>query len=111
MADCSKLVMLTGQVALLMQAVCGTTSINYQDDSIDLGQPFRRASMHELVQESLGERYSACLCHLAAVEKSLETNADICVPLVMGLCVTCSHLVACHMLLCKTCNQQSIFFL
>ena len=66
-----------------MQAVCGTTSISYQDDSIDLGQPFRRASMHELVQESLGERYSAFLCHLAAVEKSLETNADICVPLVM----------------------------
>lgn len=36
-------------------AVTGGTSVNYQGVDIDLGQPFRRATMNDLVQEATGE--------------------------------------------------------
>ena len=42
---------------MLVQAVCGGSQISYQGQSIDLGQPFRRASMHELVQDKLGQLF------------------------------------------------------
>ncbi|KAA6417056.1 MAG: lysyl-tRNA synthetase [Trebouxia sp. A1-2] len=41
------------------QAVCGTQQIPYQGQTLDLEQPFRRATMHELVQEVLGEDFSS----------------------------------------------------
>ena len=40
---------------IVMQAVCGTHQVPYQGQTLDLEQPFRRATMHELVQEALGE--------------------------------------------------------
>lgn len=56
-----------GDLHVSLQAVCGGTSISYQGESIDLGQPFRRATMHELVQESLGQTspvlHAACCAH------------------------------------------------
>ncbi len=36
------------------EVVCGTTALSYQGQAIDLGQPFRRATMHALVQEVTG---------------------------------------------------------
>ena len=42
-----------------MQAVCGTEQVSYQGQVLDLEKPFKRATMHELVQEVLGQ--SACL--------------------------------------------------
>lgn len=36
------------------QAVCGTLQIPYQGQTLDLQQPFRRATMHELVHQTLG---------------------------------------------------------
>ena len=38
-----------------MQAVCGSQQIQYQGEVLDLGKPFRRATMHELVHEGLGQ--------------------------------------------------------
>ncbi|KFM24352.1 Lysine-tRNA ligase [Auxenochlorella protothecoides] len=35
-------------------AVTGSAAITYQDTAIDLGAPFRRATMHSLVQEATG---------------------------------------------------------
>ena len=43
-----------------MQAVCGTEQVSYQGQVLDLERPFKRATMHELVQEVLGQ--SPCLC-------------------------------------------------
>ena len=43
------------------QAVLGATNVDYQGQAIDFGKPFRRATMHDLVQEATGvnfEEYS-----------------------------------------------------
>ncbi len=34
--------------------VCGTAQLIYQGQAVDLGQPFRRATMHDLVREATG---------------------------------------------------------
>ena len=49
---------------IVMQAVCGTQQVPYQGQTLDLEQPFRRATMHELVQEALGEN----TCHAITAE-------------------------------------------
>ncbi len=36
------------------EKICGSTKINYQDQEIDLKPPWRRATMHQLVQEFTG---------------------------------------------------------
>ncbi len=36
------------------KTICGSTKINYQDQEIDLKPPWRRATMHQLVQEFTG---------------------------------------------------------
>lgn len=41
------------------QAVCGTEQVSYQGQVLDLGKPFKRATMHELVHEALGVDFSA----------------------------------------------------
>lgn len=46
-----------------MQAVCGTGQVSYQGQVLDLEKPFKRATMHELVQEAIGQ--SSCLCCIA----------------------------------------------
>jgi lysyl-tRNA synthetase class 2 len=41
-------------IAQVTESVLGTTKITYQDQEIDLTPPWRRATMHELVQEKTG---------------------------------------------------------
>ena len=56
------------QHTTVMQAVCGTQVVPYQGQTLDLEKPFRRATMHELVQEALGEN----TCHATAAEITSE---------------------------------------
>lgn len=37
------------------QSVTGGMHVEYQGQQLDFGQPFRRASMHDLVREFTGE--------------------------------------------------------
>ena len=41
-------------VSAVCREVCGTTAITYQGTEIDLAPPWRRATMHDLVQEATG---------------------------------------------------------
>ena len=41
-------------VSAVCQEVCGSCQITYQDTEIDLSPPWRRATMHELVEEATG---------------------------------------------------------
>ncbi len=40
------------------EKICGSTKINYQEQEIDLKPPWRRATMHELVQEFTGINFA-----------------------------------------------------
>ena len=58
---------------VVMQAVCSTQQVPYQGQMLDLEQPFRRATMHELVQEALGEN----TCHAITPEVTSKVNLSI----------------------------------
>jgi lysyl-tRNA synthetase class 2 len=59
-ADYTDMMLLTEQLlADVCQQVCGTTLITYQGTAIDLSPPWRRATMHELVQEATGLDFNA----------------------------------------------------
>jgi lysyl-tRNA synthetase, class II len=45
-------------VAGVVGDVCGTTSIEYQGQAVEMGTPWRRATMASLVSEALGEEVS-----------------------------------------------------
>jgi lysyl-tRNA synthetase class 2 len=45
-------------VADCVRAVCGTTSLTYQGAPLELGTPWRRATMGELTSEAIGEEVS-----------------------------------------------------
>ena len=54
-ADYTDMMALTEQlIAHVCQQVCGSTQISYQGTDIDLVPPWRRATMHELVQAATG---------------------------------------------------------
>ena len=54
-ADYTDMMALTEQlIAHVCQQVCGSTEISYQGTDIDLAPPWRRATMHELVQAATG---------------------------------------------------------
>lgn len=54
-ADYLDMLELTEQlIAAATEEVCGTTRISYQGTEIDLTPPWRRATMHELVEEATG---------------------------------------------------------
>ena len=46
-------------VSAVCEEVCGSTKITYQGAEIDLTPPWRRATMHELVQEATGLDFSS----------------------------------------------------
>ena len=59
-ADYTDMMLLTEQLlAHVCQQVCGTTLINYQGTAIDLAPPWRRATMHGLVQDATGLDFNA----------------------------------------------------
>ncbi len=41
-------------IASVCKQICGATKINYQDNLLDLTPPWRRCSMHELVEQETG---------------------------------------------------------
>jgi lysyl-tRNA synthetase class 2 len=52
--DYEDMMLLTEQlIAWVAQQVCGTTEIDYMEEKIHLGAPFRRITMNELVKETL----------------------------------------------------------
>ena len=54
-ADYTDMMLLTEQlIAHVCHEVCGTTQISYQGTAIDLAPPWRRVTMHELVQNATG---------------------------------------------------------
>jgi lysyl-tRNA synthetase class 2 len=54
-ADYTDMMELTEQLlAHVCQQVCGSTAITYQGTAIDLAPPWRRATMHELVEQATG---------------------------------------------------------
>ena len=58
-ADYGDMMDLTEQlIAHLCAEVCGSTRITYQGTEVDLTPPWRRATMHELVQEATGLDFS-----------------------------------------------------
>ena len=46
-------------IAEVAQAVCGTTQVTYQGTEVDLTPPWRRATMHELVEQATGLDFTA----------------------------------------------------
>jgi len=59
-ADYHDMMQLTEQlIAACAEAACGGTSISYQGATIELTPPWRRATMHELVQQATGLEFSA----------------------------------------------------
>ncbi|MFM7675250.1 MAG: lysine--tRNA ligase [Synechococcus sp.] len=59
-ADYTDMMALTEQlITHVAEQVCGTTRIHYQGTEIDLTPPWRRATMHELVQEATGLDFTA----------------------------------------------------
>jgi len=49
------------------QEVCGSTRITYQGTEIDLSPPWRRATMHELVEDATGLDFTRFACREEAV--------------------------------------------
>ena len=59
-ADYFDMLDLTEQlIAAVTLEVCGSTALTYQEVAIDLTPPWRRATMHELVQEATGLDFNA----------------------------------------------------
>ena len=64
------------------EAVCGGTQITYQGTPIDLTPPWRRATMHELVQEATGLDFNSfssreqAAAAMAAAGLEVPANAD-----------------------------------
>ncbi|MFZ9317850.1 MAG: lysine--tRNA ligase [Vulcanococcus sp.] len=59
-ADYNDMMDLTEQlIAHVCQQVCGSTKISYQGTEIDLTPPWRRVTMHDLVQEATGLDFTA----------------------------------------------------
>ncbi|MCB4412129.1 lysine--tRNA ligase [Synechococcus sp. MU1611] len=53
-------------VSAVCQEVCGTTTITYQGIEIDLAPPWRRVTMHDLVQEATGLDFTSFSSRAAA---------------------------------------------
>nr|WP_201737943.1 lysine--tRNA ligase [Synechococcus sp. BS55D] len=66
-ADYTDMMDLTEQlIASVAEQICGGTRIAYQGTEVDLTPPWRRATMHELVQEATGLDFNAFADRAAA---------------------------------------------
>jgi lysyl-tRNA synthetase class 2 len=74
-ADYNDMMTLTEQlIASVCEQVCGTTRISYQGVEVDLTPSWRRATMHELVQEATGLDFASFKTRAAAVEAMRAAN-------------------------------------
>ena len=64
-------------IASVCQEVCGGTSITYQDTAIDLTPPWRRATMHELVEEATGLDFQGFTSREAAAEAMRQAGLEV----------------------------------
>jgi lysyl-tRNA synthetase class 2 len=77
-ADYTDMMELTEELlAHVCQQVCGTTTISYQGTSIDLAPPWRRATMHELVQQATGLDFSGFASRAEAAAAMREQGLDV----------------------------------
>jgi lysyl-tRNA synthetase class 2 len=67
-------------IAKIAESVLGTTQITYQGETIDLTPPWRRVTMHELVQEHTGLDFNqfADLAEAQAAVAALGINGEGC---------------------------------
>jgi lysyl-tRNA synthetase class 2 len=67
-------------IAKIAESVLGTTQITYQGETIDLTPPWRRVTMHELVQEHTGLDFTqfADLAEAKAAVAALGINGEGC---------------------------------
>jgi lysyl-tRNA synthetase, class II len=82
-ADYTDMMVLTEElIAAVCEQVCGGTRISYQGTEIDLAPPWRRATMHELVEQATGLDFNtfasreAAAAAMAAQGLEVPTLAD-----------------------------------
>ncbi len=77
-ADYGDMMELTEQlIAHVCQRVCGATRITYQGTEIDLTPPWRRATMHELVQQATGLDFAAFSSRDQAAAAMAEQGLEV----------------------------------
>ncbi len=77
-ADYIDMMDLTEQlVASVCTQICGSTRISYQGSEIDLTPPWRRATMHELVQEATGLNFMSFADRSAAASAMLQAGLEV----------------------------------
>jgi len=77
-ADYTDMMDLTEQlIASVAEQICGTTRISYQGTEVDLTPPWRRATMHELVQEATGLDFSGFGDRAAAAAAMEAAGLDV----------------------------------
>ncbi|MFL0786081.1 MAG: lysine--tRNA ligase [Prochlorococcus sp.] len=77
-ADYIDMMDLTEQlVASVCTQICGSTRIIYQGSEIDLTPPWRRATMHELVQEATGLNFISFADRSAAASAMLQAGLEV----------------------------------
>ena len=64
-------------IAEVCQQVCGGTHIHYQGTDIDLTPPWRRATMHELVEEATGLNFEAFTTRAQAAEAMEAAGLEV----------------------------------
>ena len=64
-------------IAEVCQQVCGGTRIHYQGTDIDLTPPWRRATMHELVEEATGLNFEAFTTRAQAAEAMEAAGLEV----------------------------------
>ena len=59
------------------EEVCGGTRLNYQGTAVDLSPPWRRATMHELVQDATGLDFNSFSSRSQAAEAMTAIGLDV----------------------------------
>lgn len=77
-ADYIDMMDLTEQlISFVCEQICGSTQISYQGVDVDLTPPWRRATMHELVQEATGLDFASFADVKVAVAAMRDAGLDI----------------------------------
>ena len=77
-ADYVDMMDLTEQlIASVTEQICGTTRITYQGTAVDLTPPWRRATMHELVQEATGLDFTEFTDRAAAATAMAAAGLEV----------------------------------